>query len=139
MPRQRCNKAKSSAFLDFAPRGAGSALPFTTIEGITGISRVITLTLGKLVGYHGHMNPTQVAANRTARLIAEASAPVFTSTVEFERTRVAAYAEVYACTEDFCFVCSRSTNHFAEHSEEQLHAWAQTPFARRLMREEDGK
>lgn len=87
------------------------------------------------------MNPRQAAANHTARLIAEAQAPAFTSTLESERVRVAAYAEVIACTDEFCFVCSRSTDHFAEHSEEQLFTWARSPRGTAMIRrhEEAGK
>lgn len=29
-----------------------------------------------------------------------------------------------ACTPDFCFVCSRATDHWGEHSDEQLLEWA---------------
>jgi hypothetical protein len=73
--------------------------------------------------------PARVASIRTARLVAE-----FTSetgkvnphkrAAEIKR---AAEAEVWACTPDWCHVCSRPTEHFGEHSEEQLLAWAAKP------------
>jgi hypothetical protein len=84
-----------------------------------------------------NMNPAKVAANRTARLVREAKTPVYTSvtkTAAQENERIIRAAQEAACTEDFCFVCSRATDHFGEHSDEQLLAWAKTPFAHRLMR-----
>lgn len=70
------------------------------------------------------MNPNMVAKNRTARLAAEGVRPTYsTDTVSAARkareARIAA-AEKALCTEDFCFVCGRCTDHFGEHSEDQL-------------------
>lgn len=79
------------------------------------------------------MNPMQAMANRTARLANEASTPVYSTDSTTARRRLVSTAERAACTEDFCFVCSRCTDHFGEHSEEQLLAWARTPRGRRLM------
>ena len=38
-----------------------------------------------------------------------------------------ALAENIACGEDFCFVCSRATDHFGEHSKAQIVAWTERP------------
>lgn len=70
------------------------------------------------------MNPNKVAQNRTARLVREAQTPTYsTDTVSAARkareARISA-AEKALCTEDFCFVCGRCTDHFGEHSDEQL-------------------
>jgi len=87
------------------------------------------------------MNPKQAFANRTARLLAEgAHKPrlAYTSSVEAralrmereaaaERKALISRAEELACGEDFCFICSRPTDHFGEHSAEQILAWAYTP------------
>lgn len=74
------------------------------------------------------MTPAQVFSNRTARLVAEAATPVFVSTREgqAERERVAMlrWAEEYTHSTDedqpWCHVCARPTDHFGEHSDEQL-------------------
>lgn len=66
------------------------------------------------------MNPNMVARNRTARLVREAQTPVYSTTTEGARMRLLARAEKALCTEDFCFVCGRVTDHFGEHSDEQL-------------------
>lgn len=39
---------------------------------------------------------------------------------------VLADIEDRACTEDYCFVCHRATDHGGEHTEEQLLRWANT-------------
>ncbi len=84
-----------------------------------------------------NINPATVAAARTARLVREAQTPVFTSTREGAQARARAdllrRAEREACTEDYCFVCGRATEHFGEHSDEQLLAWAQSPRGRRWL------
>lgn len=72
--------------------------------------------------------PAQALANRTARLVAEGAHKdrlVFTSTSEGEVARKAAYFEPRMCTGDYCFVCRRSTDHFGEHSDEQIVAAAE--------------
>lgn len=70
------------------------------------------------------MNPNMVAKNRTARLVREAQTPTYSTDTESAarkaRERRLAEAEKALCTEDFCFVCSRCTDHFGEHSDEQL-------------------
>lgn len=66
------------------------------------------------------MNPNTVAQNRTARLVAAGTTPVYTTdTASALRARLDR-AERALCTEDFCFVCGRVTNHFGEHSDAQL-------------------
>lgn len=73
------------------------------------------------------MNPTQVAQNRTARLVREARTPVYsTDTVSAHRERLFQIEEL-ACTDEFCHICSRCTDHYGEHSEAQLLAWAKRP------------
>lgn len=72
------------------------------------------------------MNPKMVAQNRTARLVREASTPVYStdtaSAAQRERVRRLRWAEGYTGP-DFCHVCGRATDHFAEHSDEQLLAF----------------
>lgn len=69
------------------------------------------------------MNPNQVFKNRTARLVREASTPAYTTETGVlspaQRDRLVR-AEQALCTEDYCFVCSRATDHFGEHSDAQL-------------------
>lgn len=69
------------------------------------------------------MNPMQVAQNRTARLVREAATPVYTtSTITAaakERENKIKWAENYTGPE-FCHVCGRCTDHYAEHTDEQL-------------------
>lgn len=66
------------------------------------------------------MNPMQVAQNRTARLVREANTPVYTtSTAKGEREKKIMWAEKFTGP-DFCHVCGRCTDHYAEHSDEQL-------------------
>ena len=71
------------------------------------------------------MNPIQVAQNRTARLVAEARTPAYTTStpsaedVRMERIR---WAEDF-CGPEFCHVCGRCTDHYGEHSDEQLLAF----------------
>lgn len=66
------------------------------------------------------MNPMMVAQARTARLVAEATTPVYSTSTEGARRARLDRAERALCTEDFCFVCSRCTDHFGEHSDAQL-------------------
>lgn len=66
------------------------------------------------------MNPSQAFANRTARLAREARTPVYTSESGVANKAVLAAAERALCTEDYCFVCGRCTDHFGEHSDAQL-------------------
>lgn len=72
------------------------------------------------------MNPAKVAQNRTARLVREATTPVYTtetvSAAARERARQIAWSEDYA-GEEYCFVCGRATDHRGEHSDEQLLAF----------------
>lgn len=85
------------------------------------------------------MNPALVASARTARLAREAAMPrvAYTSDAAHDAKRKAALdwaeaqlslsllerAEALACSEDFCHICSRCTDHFGEHSPEQILAW----------------
>lgn len=73
------------------------------------------------------ITPAQVAANRTARLVREARTPVYTSTRESEQRALIARAQELACDDDFCHICSRPTDHWGEHSDEQILAWAKRP------------
>jgi hypothetical protein len=74
-----------------------------------------------------NINPATVASARTARLVREAQTPLYTSETgvytQTERDLIQ-QAEDNACTEDFCFVCGRCTDHWGEHSEAQLLSWA---------------
>lgn len=82
------------------------------------------------------MNPTIAANARTARLAREAVTPVYstsTPTPEVARQARITKAQDSACTEDFCFICSRATDHWGEHSDDQILAWASTPRAKWLM------
>jgi len=77
------------------------------------------------------MTPAQVASNHTARLVAEAARPVYTtdtvSATRREREYQLRWAEEYTHSTDdmypWCHVCSRPTDHFGEHSDEQLLAF----------------
>lgn len=83
------------------------------------------------------MKPSTVAQNRTARLAREATTPVYsTSTPSPEKVRADRLrkAEDAACTEDFCFVCSRATDHWGEHTPDQILAWTTTRWGKVLMR-----
>ena len=105
--------------------------------GVNLSRQVLTFTF--LAYYHGSMTatPATVAANRTARLAAEATRPVFTSTREGQaaREREALLREVDDFAgEDFCLICGRATDHRGEHSDEQLLAWAASPRGRWLLR-----
>lgn len=76
------------------------------------------------------MNPMQMNANRTARLVREATTPVYstnTPTMAQRREALIVRAEAAACHDDYCFVCGRATDHFGEHDEAQILAWARTP------------
>lgn len=66
------------------------------------------------------MNPNTVAQNRTARLVREANTPVYTTDTASARRARLDRAERALCTEDYCFVCGRCTDHFGEHSDAQL-------------------
>lgn len=69
------------------------------------------------------MNPKQAFANRTARLLAEG---VHKDRVAYSTDTLGAAAKRLSriqrrlCTQDFCFVCGRPTDHFGEHSDAQL-------------------
>lgn len=81
-------------------------------------------------------NPNIAAAARTARLVREAQTPVFstsTPTPAQVRADLITRAQDAACGEDFCFICSRATDHWGEHDDEQILAWATTPRAKWLM------
>ena len=81
------------------------------------------------------MNPAQVAANRTARLVREARTPAYTTatpTAEYTQRLNLRRAEEFTGP-DFCHVCGRCTDHFAEHSDEQLLDFARSPRGRMLM------
>jgi hypothetical protein len=84
-----------------------------------------------------NMNPAAVASARTARLAREAATPVYStdtvSAARRERERLIAAAEDYA-GEEFCFICSRATDHRGEHEDEQLLAFVRSPRGRMLMR-----
>lgn len=80
------------------------------------------------------LTPAQVMVNRGIRM----SAPVYsTDTATAARksqARLRQQAEQIACTDDFCFICSRPTDHFGEHTVEQLLQFAAThPHFRRMM------
>ena len=81
------------------------------------------------------MNPSQVAANRTARLVREAKTPTY-STATPSKPEAAqalmAKAEDF-CGPDFCHVCGRCTDHYGEHSDEQLLAFANSARGKWLM------
>lgn len=82
------------------------------------------------------MNPSIAFAARTARLAREAATPVYsTSTPTAEEARIALLckAEEIACGDDFCSICGRCTDHFGEHSDEQILAWTKTRMGRILM------
>lgn len=70
--------------------------------------------------YAYSMNPLKAAQNRTARLAREAVTPVYTSETGVPNTALLAGIERDLCTEDYCFVCGRCTDHFGEHSDAQL-------------------
>lgn len=73
------------------------------------------------------MNPMQVAQNRTARLVREAHTPAYTSETGKPNLAKLAQIEELACSDDWCHICSRPTDHFGEHDPEQLLAWAARP------------
>lgn len=83
------------------------------------------------------MNPMQVASARTARLVREAATPVYstdTATAMREDTRrLISRAQDAACDEDYCFICKRATDHWGEHSDSQILAWANSRQGRYLM------
>lgn len=67
--------------------------------------------------------PAQAFANRTARLVAEGAHKdrvAYTSTAASEQEKFLARAERDLCDEDWCFICSRPTDHFGEHDDEQI-------------------
>ena len=72
------------------------------------------------------MNPSKVAQNRTARLVREAATPVYSTVTPVpdpnERMARIMWSENYTGP-DFCHVCRRCTDHFAEHGAEQLLAF----------------
>lgn len=67
--------------------------------------------------------PAQVASARTARLVREVSTPVYsTNSVQAERKireQQIRWADEFAGP-DYCHVCGRATEHYGEHSDEQL-------------------
>jgi hypothetical protein len=75
------------------------------------------------------MNPLEVAANRSARLVREAHTPVYstdtTTAAHKARIETLARADGFA-GEDWCFICSRPTDHRGEHDDEQLLAFARS-------------
>lgn len=82
-------------------------------------------------------NPAQVASARTARLVAEGAhkprlayvsetGVVSAKASEAER-RLISRAQDLACSEEFCHICKRPTDHWGEHTDEQILAWAKTP------------
>jgi hypothetical protein len=85
------------------------------------------------------MTPAQVASNRTARLAATYNGPrvAYTSTAQSERTKLLIRADDFSHSGDelqpWCHVCRRPTDHFGEHSDEQLLAFARSPLGKRLM------
>jgi hypothetical protein len=81
-------------------------------------------------------NPNMTARARTARLVREAQTPVFstsTPTPAQVRADLITRAQDAACGEDFCFICSRATDHWGEHSDEQILAWSTTYRGKMLM------
>lgn len=77
------------------------------------------------------MNPMQVAQNRTARLVREATTPVYTTDTRSAARKAAAArlerATDLSMSEDFCHICSRCTDHRGEHTDAQILAWAARP------------
>jgi hypothetical protein len=78
-----------------------------------------------------NMNPSDVARNRTARLVREARTPAYTTDTLSARARAEAVllqkADFLAMDEDFCHICSRATDHRGEHTDAQILAWASQP------------
>lgn len=73
-------------------------------------------------------NPAQVASAHSARLVREAATPVYstsTPTLAEVRENLIRMADGYAGPE-YCHVCGRATEHFGEHSDEQLLAFTRT-------------
>lgn len=72
------------------------------------------------------MNPMIVAQARTARLVREAQTPTYSTSTKTaaakEREARIRWAEDY-CGPDYCHVCGRCTEHYGEHSDEQLLAF----------------
>lgn len=67
--------------------------------------------------------PAQALANRTARLVAEGAhrdRVAYTTDTQGAARKRLSNIERDLCTEDWCFVCSRPTDHFGEHDDEQL-------------------
>lgn len=64
--------------------------------------------------------PAKVASNRTARLVAEMNTPVYTSTSGVANAEEISYLQDRLCTDEFCFVCNRCTDHWGEHTDEQI-------------------
>lgn len=72
-----------------------------------------------------NMNPAAVARNRTARLVREATTPVYSTSTEGAQRNLIATAQDRLCGEDYCFVCNRCTDHWGEHTDAQiLSAWS---------------
>lgn len=74
------------------------------------------------------MNPMMVAKNRTARLVAEMHKPTFSTSTPSPSSgkskAVLAHIEDTACGPEFCHICGRATDHWGEHSDEQIVAWS---------------
>lgn len=83
------------------------------------------------------MNPAAVASARTARLVREATTPVYstdTATAMSENMRrIISRAQDAACTDEYCFICKRATDHWGEHDDEQILRWANSRRGRYLM------
>ena len=78
--------------------------------------------------------PNDLVANRTARLVAEARTPAYTSETgkvspkaAADERRLISRAQDLACGDEFCHICSRCTDHWGEHTDEQILAWAKRP------------
>jgi hypothetical protein len=78
-------------------------------------------------------SPASVRTAVIAQRVREAKAPVYTSEAKYIKGSEAAKrdylrrVEDLACGDDFCHICSRPTDHWAEHTSEQLLAWAKRP------------
>lgn len=61
-------------------------------------------------------------------------APVgnFTMTIEDSPMSIADIQRV-ACTDEFCHICGRVTDHWGEHDDEQILNWAKTPKGQMLL------
>lgn len=73
------------------------------------------------------MNPTIVAKAISTRVIREATTPKWTSETGVQTPAerdLLNKAERLLCSAEFCYVCSRCTEHYGEHTDAQiLAAW----------------